>query len=285
MQKENILVPFDDCEFQEGEIVFSLSFSWHSKPILFSIANGWLRKEYEYIKEYFSRFIGQKGSFRALVEVTLTHGNIKEAKASSEDISRIDSTIIDKVKYQRVVNLLKTPVNKEGKSLFTTDDIFQNFENKVGNIFEQNAQEILNQIIQFKKVRNEKQLEWLSKEIQPIDYKLRFTLTPLFGFVFFLPGRKQDFFCWELLETNATYLWSFIRNGSAIDELYDIVEVEIKTIEEVGREQYRRNQKHNKDSKFSFIALDHRSNSQADDHFSNWKKKIEYLLIGNNDKQ
>lgn len=277
---ETIAVPYADADFQDQKISFTWSFSWHPSSIRFNIENIWLRKEYDFIKVYFERALNCRQTFSVNVTVIITEGIVTSAVAESHIIKRIDKTIIDSIKYKRVVNLLKAPSTRKERSLFTTDDIFNNFNEDAGNIFEQTGIELLNYLVSYKKVRNEQQLKCLASELHPANYKLRFTLNPFFGFVFYLPGKSYDFFCWELLESHATYLWSFSRNvGLPVDVLYDTVEEQISIIEEIGREQYKRKQRENQSLDYNFISLEHTKINETDQAFENWKRKLDEILL------
>lgn len=279
-KNETIAVRYVDAEFQDQQISFSWAFPWYHSSIRFSIANSWLKKEYDYIKDYFAKVIDNGQTFSASVTVTITDGVVTDPQAESVDISRIDKTVIDSIKYRRVLNLIKTPSSRKERSLFTTDDIFNNFDdNDAGNIFGQTEAELLNYIVSHKKVRNEQQLKCLASELHLADYKLRFTLNPLFGFVFYLPGRSSHFFCWELLESHATYLWSFVREDSSVDVLYDIVVEQISIIEQIGREQYKKKQRETPASVYTFISLEHTKINETDLAFENWKRKLDDILI------
>lgn len=191
IHKDNFDIYYDETQFEDNHIRFSFQFHWHRNPIEFTIDNHWLKKEYDYIKYYFAKVLGNKQTFNVSVAVTITDGTVTDTQASSAEINRINANIIDSVKYHRVLNLIKTPSSRKKKSLSTTDDIFENFEEgDAGNVFGQAGPELLNYIIDNRKVRNEQQLKFLANDLHLPEHKLRFTLSPLFGFVFYLPGRS-----------------------------------------------------------------------------------------------
>lgn len=114
------------------------------------------------------------------------------------------------------------------------------------------------------------------------EQKLHFTLAPDFGFVFFLRGAELDHFCWELLGSNASYLWSFPRclDEIAIRKWLDRLEEEIGRIRAVGRDEYRRIARNTPDMNgMSFYAIHHTKAEIAPDvAFERWREELECRL-------
>jgi hypothetical protein len=280
VHKDSASIRYEDAEFHDSYISFAHRFDWYHYTIKFTIENPWLKKEYDYIRFYFARAMGDKHAFNVDVTVTITEGKITEKTAASSEINKIDSGVIDSIKYHRIMNLIKEPSIRKERSLFSADDIFDNFENEnAGNIFKQTGEELLHYILANRVVRNEQQLKCLSGELHSRAQKLRFTLNPFFGFLFYLEGRNNHFFCWELLDSHATYLWSFPRGADSSDVLYKIVEEQISIVETIKREQYRKLQKEQPSPVYRFIPLEHTKVNESVGSFKNWKEKLETLLI------
>jgi hypothetical protein len=125
--------------------------------------------------------------------------------------------------------------------LFTADEVLSRIDGNTdsGNVFKQNERDIINIFLQGKDIRNKKQLEYLSGTKHNPQEKIRFTLKPIFGFLFCIVGEKFNHFCWELLNSHATYLWSFERSIST-DNQFKRVENTINTIRVIGRDEYRK---------------------------------------------
>ncbi len=280
IHKDSVSIRYEDAEFFDNHISFTHRFSWYNQPIRFNIDNPWLKKEYDYIRFYFARAMDGNPSFNATVEVSITEGKVTEAKAQSSEISKIDSVVIDSIKYHRILNLVKAPSMRKDRSLYSADDIFENFEKEnAGNLFKQTGEELLHYILANRVVRNEQQLKCLSAELHSRLQKLRFTLNPFFGFLFYLEGRSNHFFCWELLDSHATYLWSFPRGPESSDSLYKTVEEQICIVETIKREQYRKMQKEKPSSDFRFIPLEHTQVNESAHSFDNWKAKLDRILM------
>ena len=73
--------------------------------------------------------------------------------------------------------------------------------------------EIIDTLLQEKtNLKNQKQLMYLSGAIQSGTDKIRFTLEPKFGFLFTFNKDGVNHYCWELLQSHASYIWT-INNG------------------------------------------------------------------------
>ena len=84
-------------------------------------------------------------------------------------------------------------------------------------MFIQNENDVLNLLVEKGKIRNWRNLEYLSADKQSENYKFKFTLHPEFGFLFLVEGEKYLHFIWELRNSNATYLWSIEKSEEDID--------------------------------------------------------------------
>ncbi len=111
------------------------------------------------------------------------------------------------------MTLIKTPRStKKGQAIFTAADVFNNFEEAAIHsrlvVLKPCERDILSLLAKQKHIRNQKQLDYLASVKQSADHVIRFSLKPLFGFIFCVSGQDMNHFCWELLNSNATYIWS-----------------------------------------------------------------------------
>jgi len=169
------------------------------------------------------------------------------------------------------------------KSLFTSEEIFDSFEEnlKDGNIFKQSEEDILNFLIETRNVRNAKQLQFLAGSKHSAKQKLRFTLNPLFGFLFFIEGETKNHFCWELLNSHATYLWSFNKIETEVKFQLKRVEETINIIRDIGRDVYKNDFRSNKiDNDLSFCIIEHSNiNSDFKESFVEWQHRLKERLV------
>lgn len=271
-------VYFSDAYFMLGYVTFNKNIKEIGDIVDFKIKNDYILAEFENIKSWFAKKLKTK-KFKVNATITTTDGKVTEVTATSPQISMIDEALIDSIRYQRTIALTKSPrVAENDKSLFTAEEIFGKMEtdNIEGNVFNQNEQDILSYLLDNHKTRNKKQLEYLSGSKQAENSKLRFTLHPNFGFLFFIEGKENNHFVWELLNSHATYIWSIDKSDKEIELQYKRIEASINTIRDNGREQYKRAYRQNHhDNDLTFCVIEHEDiTSNFIDGFVKWKHKL-----------
>lgn len=281
---EDAKIYFKDAVFELG----FLSFPYQSKELkerfYLKIENHFLLPEFNAIRNYFPKALGGKKQFSIKVRFTLSDKKVTDTLTTSPEIERINEDLLDSVKRMRVEGLTKVPLHsKVDKSLFTSADIFDSFEEngKDGNVFHQSEHDILNSLIEAGNIRNARQLQYLAGSRHSAKQKLRFTLKPNFGFLFFIEGETKNHFCWELLNSHATYLWSFDKMESDIKCQYKRVEDIINIIRDTGRDNYKKQYRNNPaGSDLVFSSIDHRdAGSALKDGFVEWQHRLKERLV------
>ena len=279
--KKTFSIHFKDANFKLGYVTFDKYIPELRQAISFEIENEDILAEYEYVKSYFPKVL-KKRQFKVYVTIKYQGNKILDVFARSSDIDLINSGLIESIKISRTLDLTKKPVKDPDKSLFTSDEIFDAFNDndQEGNIFRQSEEDILNFLIDVKKVRNRKQLEYLAGLKQSAREKLRFTLHPHFGFLFLIEGRDMWHFCWELLNSHATYIWS-CEKKKKLNLQVKRVERIINSIRTIGRQQYKMAYYENHvDEDLSFSVINHeRINSNFVDGFVSWKHRLNERLV------
>jgi|JI9StandDraft_1071089.scaffolds.fasta_scaffold56670_2 hypothetical protein len=282
-REEKFDFPFKDADFNLGFVSFHKKFIWHEEPIHFRIENAYIRNEFDHIKNYFPKVFNGKSNFKVNACITFEDDVIKKVEAKSIEIEQINETVIDNIKVNRINNLSSVPsFHRIDKSLFTADEIFSNFVENENNVFSQSEKDIVDSILDYKKnIRNKKQLLYLSAERQSLKNKIRFTLKP-FGFVFLIEGESMFHYCWELLDTHATYLWSFRKDENDLLLQYNRIEKTINTIRNNGgRIKYKKSYRTKEiDTDLLFYHIEHKKeNSDSNDDFLEWVQKLKEKLI------
>jgi hypothetical protein len=269
-----VKVKFEEATFHDGQISFTAKLKDFNLSKEFSIENENLKKEFENIKPWFIKRIGK--SFIVTVNLKLVDRQIEEANAVSEDIALINQEVIESIKTQRVLMLVKTARKKENdKSVFTNEEVFGvlDEDETESNVFNSSADNILEILIDNGLAKNVKQLEFLSRDKQSLNERLRFTLKPHFGFLFKIETNSKQLFVWELLNSHATYIWEKEGNSS---DFYQFIEQEISFIKTNGREEYRRYYKNLQTKDYQFHLIEHESaDLTEDERFQSWKSKLE----------
>lgn len=274
----SVKVPFNNTVFKLGRIAFNGRLSGINEELFFDVENEHIIEKFEFIKSWFVRKL-KINSWKVDITIIFIGNEIINIKAISADVSKITPELIEGIKYDRTVNLLNnTSIEDSIQGLFSVNEIFSqnNLEKKAKNLFEQSERDIL-KILLSKKGRNRKQLEYLSEEKQSLEYSLKFTLNPHFGFLFTVESKENNHFVWELLETHATYIWSINKSVYEIEKQLKQVEKEISIITKFGREKYRKS--FQKDQEFTFEHINHDGivlNQET--HFVQWKNKLEKYL-------
>lgn len=272
-----VKVKFEDATFRDGQITFKAKIKELNVIREFVIENGNLRGEFENIKPWFVKKIGK--SFIVTVKLKLVDRQITEATAFSEEISAINDELIESIKTQRVLMLVKAARTKDdAKSVFNHDEVFGVLDDGEGtNVFDSSADNIIQVLITNGLAKNIRQLEYLSKDKQSLNEKVRFTLKPHFGFLFKVENPTKQFFIWELLNSHATYVWEK-EIGDAT--FYELVEQEISFIKANGREEYRRHYKNLPSHPFRFQIIEHESADLTEEkRFQAWKNKLETSML------
>lgn len=281
---EEAKIYFKDVDFNLGHVSFSYKSKRLNETYNLKIENHFLLAEFNAIKSYFPKVFGGKKQFSINVIFTRTNFIVTEILTKSVEIESINESLLDSIKKERVKILTSPPLRKSAdKLLFTAEDIFDSFDEKLkdGNVFKQSGEDILNFLIETRNIRNAKQLQFLSGSKHSIKQKLHFTLNPLFGFLFFIEGETKNHFCWELLESHATYLWSFDKTETDVKNQFKKVEHIINIIRETGRDNYKKDYKTNKvNNEITFDSIEHSSiNSASKDGFVEWQHKLNERLV------
>lgn len=280
--EEEFAIDFNDSTFMLGYIRFSKFIKKLNKNIDFKITNENILPEFDNIKYWFSKKLKTK-KFKVRVVFTLVDNRLSEFNAISKDIDNIDQSLIEGVKVQRTLEITKIirPQNID-KALFTSDNIFDlyNSNDLEGNIFKQTEQDILDLLVEKSSVRNKKELSYLSGKKHSVNYRIRFTNHPNFGFIFLAEGELNNHFIWELLNSHATYVWSIEKGINELELQYKKIEATINTIMGCGREKYKRAYCTNhQDNDMIFNVIHHKDkNSQLIDEFPRWKQRINELI-------
>lgn len=270
--EEEFQVSYEETRFRNGYVEFLKNFKWSPNTLLIKIENPHIREEFEVIKDYFAKAINNRKRYGVRVKAKKTGFSHIEHTATSEDLDKINADLIDGVRLVTTRRLF-SEYKKEtaNKKVLSVEEIFANLE-EYPNVFMQSDIDILGILAETYGLRNKLPLEYLSGQIHSTKQKVKFTLKPMFGFLFFIEGLTHDFFCWELLNTNATYLWKIQKDSGR--SLQAKVEDEISLIHEIGREQYRRLVKDTPPDNLQFHFIDHKGIKNENEGFADWRARL-----------
>jgi superfamily II DNA or RNA helicase len=268
--RKTMKVPFSKITFCNASISFSLFIEELKQDINFEIENVDIRPEFEAIKEYFVKLLKKK-IITVDIEIHYTFNEILSTTASSDDIDKINNSIIDSVRFEFVKREI---ISYEGK--VTETNILHTIDNLV---LDKNSiklfnteQDVIDDILSIKNSKHYQQLKYLSAQHLSSVLKIRFILQP-FSFLFLLVGEQKYHIVWETLYSEeATYIWHFEKTMDALRNGLKEIEIILNEIKATSKINYLKREHDN----FSRVMHDY---SDAKSGFVVWKGAVEEKLV------
>jgi len=268
--KKIMKVPFSNIQFLHACVTFTIFIEELSQDIIFEIENPDIRPEFEAIKDYFIKILKKK-LIVTEIEIRYNENQLLSATASSDDINKINSGIIDSVRFEFVKKRI-LPFkghNDESPILHTSDTLLD--QPSLKEMFKSDK-DLIDDILSVKDSKHYQHLKFLAAQHLSSVLKIRFVLQP-FSFLFLLQGEKKYHIVWETLYSEeATYVWHFEKTMDALRNGLSEIEGVLNEIKHSGKQDYL-----NKDHpNFSRIMHDY---SAAQKGFVLWKGFLEQRLI------
>jgi hypothetical protein len=258
-------IPIEDLSFHYGHVVFTYKVEEMHTVLEFQIENLEIRPEFEVLKPYFIKILKSK-NINVQLNAEFEYGKLVAQIATSDDIERINKEIVEGVKFQFLNKGLlgKLPLQKQN---ILTSDQLQN-----GDTVYQNAEELLSEILNLRKYKHSRQVQFLADHHQSSIMKIRFVLSP-FAFVFLLSGESQYHIILETLDTEeATYIWHTDKNKTVLKDAVAMIDKDLQIIREKGRQAFLEN---HTPERFNRILHDY---SDPERGFILWKAFLEETL-------
>jgi superfamily II DNA or RNA helicase len=266
--RKTMKVPFSKLQFQQALVAFPLFIEELKQEVTFEVENPDVRPEFEVVKEYFSKVLKKK-LITAQLEIRYTEKEILSATATSEDIDKINSSLIDSVRFEFVKRGVIGYTGKPDTALHTIDTVVQN-QSGAEKLFKSD-QQLVDDILAVKNSKHYHQLKYLSSQHLSSVLMLRFILNP-FSFLFLLAGESKYHLVWETLNSEeATYVWHFNKTTEALRAGLKDVDAVLKEIKVTGKQDYLKKDHAN----FSRVLHDY---SDAKSGFVSWKGILEEKL-------
>ncbi len=262
--KERIKVDFGKLEFKYGSITMFYVIEETGEQLEFEIENDHIRPEFEVLKPYFAKQLGIK---KIAVDIYAEFENhrIVSQLASSEDLDRIDSEIIESVKFKFVSKRFKGKI----KAIPQTENILNLDKLQSGSALFNSEEELVEYTLKNKNVKHYKQLIYLVKNHKSSILKIRFVLHP-FSFIFLLEGQNQFHLVMETLDTEeATYIWHIDKQE--LQSSLSKIDLDLNLIRTNGRQFFLENLPEN----FSKIMHDYSDERKG---FIIWKDSLDKRL-------
>ncbi len=271
-----------DLTFKSGYIAFSMYLPPVGQEESIRIYNEHIRPEFELIKPVFGKMLKRK-TFDVTVETQMAGDRLVHIRAHAPGLDKIDHKLIDTIRINQILGLRKEPIiTAVDKSLFTSEDVFDQFESNIAaNVLNVDVIDIIHTIADLRAVRNRQQLLYLAGHKHLEQHKVYITLQPTFGFVFTVKGAQMVHLCWELLNSHATYIWSFDPMNSDFQYMKNRVEKTIQSIRDQGRDRYKQAYRQGVlDEDLVFQTIVHQyAASKLQDPFPTWRMKLEERLL------
>ncbi len=271
--KSECQIAWKDLLFDFGVVIVLCKVKKLKGIVEAKIYNENLRVEFDAIKNYFGKILGIK-KINVKLEVILEQGVITKVSATSSEIDRINTEIIESIKFELIKGLSKRKFNHSvDKSLFTMDEYFQNAIDPAlnANTFYKKESQLIDDLLAISKSKHYKNLRFLSDHHGYQTMKLRFIIQP-FSFIFLLEGEKAYHIVWETLDTaEATYVWHADKTITELKRTLLHVEAIINAVKIQGKIAYIQTSTDH----FHRITHDY---SLLIDGFVKWKGELENIL-------
>lgn len=263
-----------NLEIGTGYIKYSKKVKWSKIAVEFTIKHADMIPQLEYVKPYFSKILGKK-TIDVHVTVWKEEGQMIVGTVRSPDMMKINRESLYVIKGFQIDNFKKLQKSKFKDSILLTKESMEAVETDFGNV-DSIEKEILFHLLEKEDVRNKLQLQYLS-EVMDESQRLMLTIEPQFGFVFTIIGEEMVHMIWELIDTHATYVWSF-ASDSWDSSIIKRLEAEFCIITTHGRSHYR-NFFEPKDGLFLSIVNHKNNQNPMVDYFGEWRLNLERLLV------
>lgn len=270
--EDSFTVAIKDVTFLAGKVAFEKKIQPLGKLVKFEIQNDDIIEQYDAIKNYFENVLKTKRIQVAPVIMT-TDGEIDSVSATSEEISRINKSLIEKVKIEMLRIAGKKEVPGENQ-LFTLQEYLETFVDENTQEVFKDDDDFLETTLKRPGTKHHPHLRWLSSKHRHDLEKLRLVHKP-FSYVFLLDNTDYYFIVWETLDTEeATYIWKFKKDEMTTDQIMAQTNNAINQIIKDGRNEYRARL----DTNFGRLLHDYKDPKNG---FKNWKSEFEKMMTNN----
>jgi hypothetical protein len=269
----SIEFPIKDLKFEDELVSFDYYVPQVHSKIHFQITNAFVKKEYDSIKNYFSKALGTK-KFTISIHVESFDNKVINHSATSPDVDKIDNSLFELVEDLYIEDSF---INNAEDEIYSLEERAKEASKETGSEKIKDAEWLLNKLITKERTKHYYHLRFLSSKHLSEVFHLHLTGKPI-SFIFLIPNRNDYCLVWETYSTEeATYVWKL--NEMSANKLLSSVEELVQNIKWL-----RKNNKmtflKNKPTNFKRIEHDY---SGEDMGFKKWKAELEkFLLSGNN---
>ena len=204
-------------------------------------------------------------NIKAHIYAEIEKGQFFSQLASSVDIKRIDTQIIEGVRFQFITKPLCNRTNPDN-----INDV--NLQLQTEHTLYESGEELLEGMLKYTQFKHHRHLRYLADNNAGHLAKMRFVLQP-FSFVFLLEGTEQFHIILETLDTEeASFLWHFPERSSELPTRLKEIDSHLDTIRKRGRQGFLTAPPEN----FSCLFHDY---SDVQGGFIVWKDMLEERIV------
>lgn len=280
--KITVKIPFNDILFGEGKASFDLQLDYYA-PFRVEYDYAFLQESFNFCKDWFTKRF-KKNHVNVTANGFIKNGKIDGYTLLSNDLRSIDEAMILAIREIVLKDYVKKVLKEEsGKHVREASHIdeesgLKNLSPR-GSTLSARELEILMSTIMARNARNEKQLAFLSSHTAVQMTHLKFTRPPYKGLIFSFQGGMFMHFVWELLNSNATYIWSFLTNRHSELDMHSFLENYIAMITEDGRFEWKRNLTEQLQDGHLFYSVNHyHQSTHPNEGLPEWIDNIEEII-------
>lgn len=267
--EDSFSIPIKYVSFLAGKVTFEKKIQPLGKVVKFEIANEDIIEQYDSIKNYFESVLKTK-RIQVASLITTTDGEIDSVSATSEEICRINKSLIEEIKIEMLRVAGKKEVPGEAQ-LFTMEEYLETFVNANAKQVFKDDNELLETLLKKPGTKHHPHLRWLSSKHRNNLEKLRLVHKP-FSYVFLLESINNFYIVWETLDTEeATFIWKFRKEAMLTEQILAETNKALNLIAKNGRNEYRALQ----ESNFGRLVHDYHDPQGG---FKSWKDKMENII-------
>jgi hypothetical protein len=277
-----VKIPFKDILFGEGKASFDLQLDYYA-PFSVDYHYVFLQESFNFCKEWFlKRF--KRNYVQVSANGFILNRKLDKYTLLSDDLHSIDEKMILAIREVVLKDYVKKVLKEEsGKHVRGVRHIIEESGlknlNPKGTTLSARELEILMSTILARNARNEKQLAFLSDHTSVQMNHLKFTRPPYKGLIFSFQGGMFMHFVWELLNSNATYIWSFPIDRHSGPDMHEFLEKYIAMITEDGRLEWKRNRTEQLQEGHLFSSVNHyHQSTHPNEGLPEWIDNIEEII-------
>lgn len=261
-------LPIKEITFADGKVTFEYYMHQIGKIVHFEILNPFIKKEFDSIKNYFTKVFGKK---KFTISLHIEHKGIEIVKfsATSPQVSKIDNSLFELVEELCIEDGF---LNNSKDEVYSLKERAEELSRISGSDKIRDEDWLLNKLIIKERTKHYYHLRYLSsKQVREV-YNLHMTGKPI-SFIFLLSSRSGYSLVWETYSTEeATYVWRLhCTNTQQLPSLINPVVERIKWLRRSNKMNYIREKPDN------FIRIEH-DYSGEDMGFNKWRDCLENFL-------